>query len=104
ERHPEAAPAAVAGEGDRRAGPEVTVAARRSRVLDVVRSGGDGRRSVSVALLSTVVFLVLVGVAGTHAPGWPEVKQTFFDWGTFRDSLPEIAHAFRLNCKIFLIA
>jgi polar amino acid transport system permease protein len=78
--------------------------ARRSRVLDSLRSGGDGRRSVVVALISTVVFFVLVGVAITHAPGWPEVKRTFFDWGYFKDSLPELLRAFRLNVKIFLIA
>jgi polar amino acid transport system permease protein len=77
---------------------------RRSRVLDSLRSGGDGRRSVVVALISTVVFFVLVGVAITHAPGWPEVKRTFFDWGYFKDSLPELLRAFRLNVKIFLIA
>jgi polar amino acid transport system permease protein len=78
--------------------------AGRSRVLDSLRSGGDGRRSVVVALISTVVFFVLVGVAITHAPGWPEVKRTFFDWGYFKDSLPELLRAFRLNVKIFLIA
>jgi polar amino acid transport system permease protein len=59
---------------------------------------------VVVALISTVVFFVLVGVAITHAPGWPEVKRTFFDWGYFKDSLPELLRAFRLNVKIFLIA
>jgi polar amino acid transport system permease protein len=59
---------------------------------------------VAVALLSTVVFFVLAAVAITHAPGWPEVKRTFFDWAYFKESFPEIASAFRLNCKIFLIA
>jgi polar amino acid transport system permease protein len=32
------------------------------------------------------------------------VKTTFFDWGVFKDSFPEIASAFKLNVKIFLIA
>jgi polar amino acid transport system permease protein len=92
----------VAGEGDRRADPEV--AGRRSRVLGGLRSGGEGRRGVAVALVSTVVFLVVVGLVVTSAPGWPEVKATFFDWSYFKESLPEIARAFKLNCKIFLIA
>jgi polar amino acid transport system permease protein len=92
----------VAGEGDRRPDPEV--AARRSRVLDALRSGGDDRRSVAVALASTAVFFGLVAFAVTHAPGWPEVKRTFFDWAYFKASFPEIASAFKLNCKIFLIA
>jgi polar amino acid transport system permease protein len=59
---------------------------------------------VAVALASTAVFFVLVALAVTHAPGWPEVKRTFFDWGYFKESFPEIARAFELNCKIFGIA
>jgi polar amino acid transport system permease protein len=88
----------VASEGDRRADLEV---GRRSRIL---RSGGEGRRGVAIALASTVVFVVLAALAVTHAPGWPEVRRTFFDWGYFKESFPEIASAFKLNCKIFLIA
>jgi polar amino acid transport system permease protein len=91
----------VAGEGDRRTDPPL--AARRSRILDGLRSG-EGSRSVAVALLSTVAFFVVAVVAITHAPGWNEVRRTFFDWGYFRESFPEIARAFELNCKIFLIA
>ncbi len=40
----------------------------------------------------------------THAPGWPEVRRTFFDWHEFRSSLPAIATAFKLNVKIFTIS
>ena len=69
-----------------------------------MRSGGDGRRSVAVALLSTVVFFVVVAVAITHAPGWPEVRSQFFDWGQFKATFPEVARAFLLNVKIFCIA
>jgi polar amino acid transport system permease protein len=88
----------VASEGDRRAGPEV--AARRSKVLG---TGGDARH-VAIALASTVVFFVLVVFAITHAPGWHEVRRTFFDWGEFKATLPEISRAFLLNVKIFCIA
>jgi polar amino acid transport system permease protein len=91
----------VAGEGDRRADLEVT---RRSRILDELRSGGDSRRSVAVALLSTAVFFTAAAIAITHAPGWPEVRQTFFNWHEFKSTFPEIASAFRLNIKIFCIA
>ena len=45
-------------------------------MLDSVRSGGDGRRSVAIALLSTAVFFTLFAVVITHAPGWPEVRAT----------------------------
>jgi polar amino acid transport system permease protein len=91
----------VAREGDRRADPEV---ARRGGLLDSMRSGGEGRRSVAVAILSTVVFLAIVVFAITHSPGWHEVRRQFFDWHEFRSTFPEIARAFRLNIKIFSIA
>jgi polar amino acid transport system permease protein len=91
----------VAGEGDRRADLEVD---RRSRVVSSLRSGGDGRRSVAIALLSTAVFFTVVAVAITHAPGWPEVRRQFFNWGEFKATFPEVAHAFLLNVKIFCIA
>jgi len=92
----------VASQGDRRAGLEVAEA-RRSKLLGGWHAG-DGRRGVAVALLSTVVFFAVVGVVVTHAPGWPEVRSTFFDWGEFRASFGEIASAFLLNVKIFCIA
>ena len=93
----------MASEGDRRAGLEVDEP-RRSRILGTLGSGGDGRRGVAVALLSTIVFLVVVGVVITNSPGWPVVHKTFFSWTEFKSSFPEIARAFRLNCKIFLIS
>ena len=68
------------------------------------RFGGEGRRGVAVALVSTVVFLTLVVVGVTHAPGWPSVRRSFFDWHEFRSTLPDIARAFVLNIKIFSIA
>jgi polar amino acid transport system permease protein len=89
----------VASEGDRRAGPEV--ADRSSKIAGL---GAGGPRGVAIALASTVVFFVVLVVVITHAPGWPEVRTTFFNWHEFRTSLPEIARAFLLNVKIFCIA
>jgi len=89
----------VASEGDRRAGPEVSN--RSSRIVGL---GAGGPRGVAIALASTVVFFVILVVAVTHAPGWPEVRTTFFNWDEFRSSMPEIARAFLLNVKIFCIA
>ena len=91
----------MAREGDRRAGLEVD---RRSRLLDGLRSGGEGRRSVVIAIASSVVFFAIVVFAITHAPGWPAVRSQFFNWHEFRSTFPEIARAFRLNIKIFCIA
>jgi polar amino acid transport system permease protein len=69
-----------------------------------VTTGGEGHRAVAIAVASTVVVFALLAVVITHAPGWPEVKQTFFNWDQFKDSMPEIARAFLLNVKMFCIA
>jgi polar amino acid transport system permease protein len=69
-----------------------------------VTAGGEGRRGVTIAVLSTIVFFTVLALAITHAPGWPEVRQTFFNWQEFKASMPEIARAFLLNVKIFLIS
>jgi polar amino acid transport system permease protein len=68
-----------------------------------MRSGGTGR-ALAIGLGSTVAVFALLAIAITHAPGWPEVRQTFFDWGYFKSSFPEIGRAFLLNVKIFSIS
>jgi polar amino acid transport system permease protein len=90
----------VASEGDRRADPEVE---RRSRLLGGLHFEGEGARGVAIALLSTAVFLAVVIVAVTQSAGWPEVKRSFFDWDDISSSFPDIARAFVLNVKIFLV-
>jgi polar amino acid transport system permease protein len=90
----------VASEGDRRTEPEVE---RRSRLLGGLRLEGEGARGVAIALLSTAVFITAVIVAVTQSSGWPEVKRTFFDWHDISSSFPDIARAFVLNVKIFLV-
>ncbi|HEX5469885.1 MAG TPA: amino acid ABC transporter permease [Gaiellaceae bacterium] len=64
---------------------------------------GDAR-SVTIALVSTLVFFTALGFVVTNAPGWPEVKSAFFDPTVFRDSFPEVLRAFWRNIKIFCIA
>lgn len=48
--------------------------------------------------------MAVVVVAVTHAPGWPELRRTFFSWSDFRDSFPDIARAFWVNVKLFTIS
>jgi polar amino acid transport system permease protein len=91
----------VASEGDRRADSEVEP--RRSRILAGLRLEGEGARGVAIALLSTVVFPTAIVVAVTQSPGWPEVHRVFFGWHDITSSFPEIARAFVLNVKIFLV-
>jgi polar amino acid transport system permease protein len=91
----------VASEGDRR--PDLEVEARRSRVLEGLRLEAEGARGVAIALASTVVFLTAVVLAVTQSPGWPEVHRVFFGWHDITSSFPEIARAFVLNVKVFLV-
>jgi polar amino acid transport system permease protein len=57
-----------------------------------------------IALTSTVVLAALAVLVVTRSPGWEEFKAYFFDWGKYREAFPEIADAFLLNVKIFLVA
>jgi polar amino acid transport system permease protein len=59
---------------------------------------------VAIALASTLVFLTLVVVLVVSSPGWPEVRRAFFNGEVFRASWRDIAEAFLLNVRIFLIA
>jgi polar amino acid transport system permease protein len=40
----------------------------------------------------------------TSSPGWDSFKAYFFDWDYYRESFPEIADAFLVNVKLFLVA
>ena len=91
----------MASEGDRR--PDLEVEARRSRLLDGLRLEAEGARGVAIALVSTVVFVTAVAVAVTQSPGWPEVRRVFFSWHDISSSFPEIARAFELNVKVFVV-
>lgn len=50
-----------------------------------------------------VVVLGVVAVVG-RTPGWPVVRETFFNPQEFADSFPGLLEAFWLNVRIFLIA
>ena len=91
----------MASEGDRR--PDLEVEARRSRLLGGLSLEAEGARGVAIALISTAVFLTVVIVAISQSPGWPEVHRVFFSWDDIRSTFPDIARAFVLNVKIFLI-
>jgi polar amino acid transport system permease protein len=73
---------------------------RRSRIL----GGGPGARGVAVALLSTVVFFTVLVLVVLNSPGWPEVRQAFFNGRAFADAFPDILRGFRLNVVAFLVA
>jgi polar amino acid transport system permease protein len=86
----------------RRAGPRVRGAPgnRGSRIL----GGGGPGRSTLIAAASTIAFFGLLVLLVTSSPGWPQVREQFFDWEIFKQSLRDIAPRLPVTIKIFLIA
>jgi polar amino acid transport system permease protein len=74
---------------------------RRSRILG---GGQEGGRAVAVALVSTAVFLTVLVLVVVNSPGWPVVREAFFNGAFFADSFPQILERFWLNVQIFTIA
>ncbi len=64
----------------------------------------QGRRNGVLASVSTVVVFAVLAVVVASSPGWPAVRETFFNGAEFRASAPDIVRAFVLNIKIFLVA
>jgi polar amino acid transport system permease protein len=62
------------------------------------------RRSIVVAAVSTVVVFGALAVVVVRSPGWDEVRSSFFDPEHFQESMADIAPAFWLNVKVFLVA
>jgi polar amino acid transport system permease protein len=60
-------------------------------------------RSALLATLSTVVVGVVLYVGVTSTPGWPRVKETFFDLDYARRSLPLILDGLWLNLRVMLV-
>ena len=61
------------------------------------------RRSAVAAASTAGVLAVLITLA-LRAPGWERVQATYFDLRYARDLLPELARAFVLNVKLFVVA
>ena len=62
------------------------------------------RRSLLIALLSTVAFFTVLGVIVVNAPGWDRVSASFLDGEQFARSAPGIIGKFGVNATLFLIA
>jgi polar amino acid transport system permease protein len=37
------------------------------------------------------------------SPGWPDVRNSFFNWDVFRDTFPDVLDAFWLDIKMFVV-
>jgi polar amino acid transport system permease protein len=86
--------------------PSVSDPPGGSRASRILGWGGqtEGARSVVIAVASTVVFVAVLVVVVVNSPGWPQVRQQFFNGQQFRESLPGIAQAFLLNVKLFCLS
>jgi polar amino acid transport system permease protein len=62
------------------------------------------RRRATVAVVSTLVVLGGAAVLVTQSPGWPRVRETYFDADDARSVFPDVAKAFWLNIRLFLVA
>jgi polar amino acid transport system permease protein len=75
---------------------------RNSRILGGRATGPV--RNVTIAVVSTVVVFGVLIYLVTSAPGWDAVKQDFFNWQEVKDGWRDVAHAFLLNIKMFMVA
>jgi polar amino acid transport system permease protein len=60
-------------------------------------------RSVALATISSVVAGVVFVLLLTNAPGWPRLRDTFFDVGYGWQVLPEIAQGLWLNLRLMVV-
>ncbi len=61
-------------------------------------------RSMTIATLAVLVVFTLLGLVVTGSPGWPRVRDLFFNWEEAKASFPAIADGFWLNVQLFLVA
>jgi polar amino acid transport system permease protein len=61
-------------------------------------------RAVLIAGVSTVVVFGLLITLVVRAPGWDDVRRSFFSWDHLKESLPDIVPAFWINVKVFVVA
>jgi polar amino acid transport system permease protein len=61
------------------------------------------RRSTFVAAISTVLVAAAIILIVPLAPGWDDVRASFFDPNEFRNALPKLVEPFLLNLRLFAI-
>jgi polar amino acid transport system permease protein len=60
-------------------------------------------RSGITAALSTLVLLAVVIGGVTSSPGWPRVRETFFNWQKAKESFPDVLAGLWLNIRVMLV-
>lgn len=80
--------------------PPLSALARKRRTYRRLRAA----RSVLVALVSTLVFAGVVVWTVGSSPGWPRVRETFFDVEIGWAALPAILEGLWLNIRVLVVA
>ncbi|TMK60273.1 MAG: amino acid ABC transporter permease [Actinobacteria bacterium] len=81
--------------------PPIPSGDRGSRLLG---GGETSGRNVWIAVGSTVLFFGILAIVVVRSPGWPEIKQQFFNGQEFKESFPLILRKFVRNIFIFCVA
>ncbi|MGZ5290508.1 MAG: amino acid ABC transporter permease [Actinomycetota bacterium] len=82
--------------------PRLPQGDRGSKLLAPLRA--EGGKSVAIAVVSTIVFFVVLSLIVVNSPGWDEVKRAFFSRAQFKESFPSIVRAFLVNVRLFMIS
>jgi polar amino acid transport system permease protein len=61
------------------------------------------RRGQAIAALSSLLVIGGLATWVLTSPGWPEVRELFFNWEVFKESFPEVLEGFWLDVKVFMI-
>ena len=61
------------------------------------------RRSILISLVSTVVFAAVLLFAVTSSPGWPRVRDSFFNLRIGWESLPALLEGLWLNVRVLVV-
>ena len=84
--------------------PDLGDLSRLPRYPATARRRADGRRSVLIAIVSSVVVFGLIGWLVVSSPGWALVQQSFFNPKYLGSSWPRQVAAVAVNVQLFLIA
>ncbi len=71
----------------------------------VAREAARRRKSVRGAGISALSAVIVIGglvLLIVTSQGWPEVKETFFNWEVFKESFPDVLKGFWLDVKLFI--
>jgi polar amino acid transport system permease protein len=76
----------------------------RDRWPKILGGGDSSARNVWIAVASTVIFFGFLAIIVVRSPGWPEIKDSFFNGAEFKSSFPVILQKFVRNIFIFCVA